>query len=109
MSEDRQLSSSEVAYRAVLAVQEHARRAENAWTGPDTSNQQSTPLIVWGAFLGFVAGAFGGGSSGFIASIFTMLFSMAAGAGVFWCIGKAFGLFCRLLGYIFREIKQRST
>jgi hypothetical protein len=106
MNEERPLTSSEVALRVVQTVLEQKRRDENRdWKGPDVSSKQSTPLIVWGAFFGLVVGAFSGGSHGFLAGLVSMFAGMAIGAGLVWGIGKAFSLFFRLLGVIFRGLK----
>jgi hypothetical protein len=97
-SENKGMSSSETAYRAVLEVQAANDRAERSWGGPDVSNQQSTPLIVWGALFGLVVGAFGTGKYSFLASIGIVIASMAICAGIVWGIGKAFRIIFRTEG-----------
>lgn len=100
------MSSSEVAYRAVLAVQDHKARAEsNSW-GPDVSNKQSTPMTVWGAMFGMMAGAFSGAQHGFFHALITMLVGMALGVAFVWAIGKVLALFCWTLGLVFRTVRK---
>jgi len=107
MSDDNNRSSSETAYRAVVEYQEAGKRAERlkGWS-PDTSNTQSTPLVVWGAMLGLLIGAFSGGSHGFLVSLVVMALWMAIGAGLAWGAGKTFRLCMRMLGFVFRTAKK---
>lgn len=105
MGDDDKMSSSETAYRAVVEYQEAGKRLERAraW-GPDVSNTQSTPFIVWGAFLGFMIGAFSGVEHGFVAGLGAMLAGMAIGAGLFWSFGKALRWTCWGIGAACRTI-----
>jgi len=43
---------------AVMASRKARERAEARGPGPDVSSKQSTPAIVWGAFLGLIISAF---------------------------------------------------
>ena len=102
---DEKMSSSEVAYRAVLAAQESQRRAESAFQ-VDTSNQQSTPVHVWGALLGLVIAAFAVDASRPISFITAPIMGIAVGWGFVWLLRKTVLLFFSTLGKVFRGIAK---
>jgi hypothetical protein len=101
---DEKMSSSEVAYRAVLAVQESQRRAEQNSFQVDTSNPQSTPVHVWGALLGLVIAAFAVDASRPISFITAPIMGIAFGWGFVWLLRKTVLLFFATLGMVFRGI-----
>ena len=99
---DEQLPLHVQASEAVKATQEAKARAEARWPGPDTSSNQSTSPIVWGAFLGLVISAFQVDPKSPITLILIPAFGMAFGAFLFWFVARALrfvlGLPARLLG-----------
>lgn len=90
--ENKGMSSSEVAYRAVKAMQDQKAHQEGRWTGMNVSSKDKTPLHVWGAFFGLLISAFQVDPAQPITLVAIPAAGMAIGAGIGWSIAKFFRL-----------------
>ncbi len=90
MSDDKGMSSSEVAYRAVKAMQDQKAHADSRWTGMDVSSKSKTPMVVWGAFFGLLISAFQVDPSEPMTLVAIPAAGIAIGAGIGWSIGRLF-------------------
>jgi hypothetical protein len=104
-----ELTSSEVAYRAVLAFQESGKQAEReaARGATDTSSTRSTPMIVWGALAGLFFSAFQVDPDQPTTLLTIPAAGTAIGAGLGWTIGKVFRLvFLTIPGMLFGGLRK---